>query len=280
LTTPADYDPFCVTAPADSRLPGGGTNQLCGFYDTTLPKFGKVVNVITQASNFGKQSFVNDFVGFSMNARLPRGIRLGGSIDTGRTISDNCFIIDSPMQLKYNAGYNAVYLNGNQPVLGVGTVSAANPTYCHVDVPFSGNLLLRANGTYPLPYGFAVSANFSNSPGVQDLAVWNAPNSVIAPTLHRNLSACGTKDVCTATFTVPLVEPGTAYEKRRTQLDLRFNKTVRLTGKVQLTGNLGIYNILNANNVLSVQTTYGQQWLKPTRVMDPRLFQVAARLDF
>ena len=29
LTT-ADYDPFCVTVPTDSRLPGGGGNQICG----------------------------------------------------------------------------------------------------------------------------------------------------------------------------------------------------------------------------------------------------------
>jgi len=214
------------------------------------------------------------------NARLPKGVRVGGSVDAGRTISDNCFIVDSPMQLKYNAGYNAIYFNGNQAVLGVGTVSSLNPTYCHEDLPLSGNLVIRANGTYPLPYGFAVSANFSNSPGVQDLAVWNAPNSEIAPTLGRNLSSCGTRTVCTATFTVPLVQPGTLYEARRTQLDLRFNKTVRLTRRAQLTGNLGIYNVLNANNVLSVNTTYGAQWLKPTRVMDPRLFQVAARLDF
>jgi hypothetical protein len=279
LTSPSDYNPFCVTTPVDARLPGSGT-QLCGFYDTTVAKFGQVQNVITQSSHFGNQSFVNQFLGFTMNARLPRGIRVGGSVDAGRTVSDSCFVVDSPMQLKYNAGYNAAYLNGNQPVLGVGTVALLNPTYCHEELPFSGNLLIRANGTYPLPYGFAVSANFSNSPGVQDLAVWNAPNSVIAPSLGRNLSNCGTKPVCTATFTVPIIQPGTDYEARRTQLDLRLNKTVRLMGRAQLTGNVGVYNLLNANNVLSVQTTYGPQWLKPTRVMDPRLFQLAARLDF
>ena len=36
--TPADYDPFCVTAPLDSRLPGG--NQVCGLYNITPAKFG------------------------------------------------------------------------------------------------------------------------------------------------------------------------------------------------------------------------------------------------
>ena len=38
LTTAADYDPFCVTAPVDSRLPGGGGNQLCGLYDISRPR--------------------------------------------------------------------------------------------------------------------------------------------------------------------------------------------------------------------------------------------------
>ena len=42
LTTPSDYNPFCVTAPLNPGLPGGGGNQLCGFYDTSLATFGKV----------------------------------------------------------------------------------------------------------------------------------------------------------------------------------------------------------------------------------------------
>src|SRR5437667_9133212 len=33
LVTPADYDPYCVTAPTDSRLPNGGGYQVCGLYD-------------------------------------------------------------------------------------------------------------------------------------------------------------------------------------------------------------------------------------------------------
>ena len=184
------------------------------------------------------------------------------------------------MQLQYNAGPSAAYLNGNSPILGVGTVNALNPTYCHEEIPFKNTLVIRTNGTYPLPYGFSVSGNFSNTSGVMDLAVWNAPNSVIAPTLHRNLAACGTRVDCTATFTVPLIQPGTMYEPRRNQLDLRLNKTFWLTPKVLLTGNLGVYNVLNRNDVISIQTTYGGQWLEPTRVMDARLAQISARLDF
>ena len=27
---PGDYSPYCITAPTDPRLPGGGGNQVCG----------------------------------------------------------------------------------------------------------------------------------------------------------------------------------------------------------------------------------------------------------
>jgi hypothetical protein len=32
----ADFSPFCVTAPSDARLPGGGGYQVCGLYDNTV----------------------------------------------------------------------------------------------------------------------------------------------------------------------------------------------------------------------------------------------------
>jgi hypothetical protein len=28
LVTPTDYDPYCITTPVDSRLPGGGGQEL------------------------------------------------------------------------------------------------------------------------------------------------------------------------------------------------------------------------------------------------------------
>ena len=54
--TPADFDPYCITAPLDSRLPGGGGNQICGLYDVSVAKFGLTDNLITFADNFGKES--------------------------------------------------------------------------------------------------------------------------------------------------------------------------------------------------------------------------------
>src|SRR5712691_4032890 len=56
LVTPADYDPFCITAPTDSRLPTSVSGQqFCGNYDLKPAKFGQIDNVITQASRYGEQ---------------------------------------------------------------------------------------------------------------------------------------------------------------------------------------------------------------------------------
>ncbi len=67
---PADYDPFCVTAPSDSRLPGGGGQQICGLYDVRPAQFGRVNNSITLSNNFGEQKEVFDGVDVSVSARL------------------------------------------------------------------------------------------------------------------------------------------------------------------------------------------------------------------
>jgi hypothetical protein len=122
-------------------------------------------------------------------------------------VSDKCFVIDSPMQQTYLTEY----LHPSNAILGVGAPSTANPSYCHEVVVFNGTLQIRTNGTYPLPAGLAVSANYQNTPGVMDLAVWNAPNSAIAPSIGRNLAACGTRVTCTSTFAIPLIQPGTVY---------------------------------------------------------------------
>jgi len=81
--TPADYTPYCITAAVDPRLPDGGGYPVCGLYDVSPTRFGQVRNLVTQASNFGKESLVNDYFNVGVNTRLGSGVQLGGGLDRG-----------------------------------------------------------------------------------------------------------------------------------------------------------------------------------------------------
>src|SRR5207253_774873 len=78
--TPADYSSYCITAPVDTRLPGGGGYQICGLADVNLNKFGQFNNVVTRASHYGDQSQVGNFFNVNANARFGSG-QFGGGVD-------------------------------------------------------------------------------------------------------------------------------------------------------------------------------------------------------
>ncbi len=99
LVTASDYNTYCITAPMDTRLPDGGGYQVCGLADISPAKFGQVNSIVKKAEDFGKQTRTNDFVNVTLNTRLGDGIVFGAGVDTGRTVTDNCFIVDSPQQL-------------------------------------------------------------------------------------------------------------------------------------------------------------------------------------
>lgn len=279
--TPADYSPYCVTAPSDSRLPDGGGYQLCGFYDVDPSKLGRVTNLVTQGSNFGEQKLSNNFFNVNITTRLGEGVQLGGGVDTGRTTFDNCIVVSNPQEGNYATLAGALNLPAPPGV------PARVPTACRYTVPFSGQTQLKAYGSYPLPWDFVISGTLQNLSGPMITATWNAPNSVIAPSLGRNLAACGTRAVCTATAQVPLIVPGTVYEPRRTQVDLRLTKRFQLAQKARLEANLDLYNAFNDSSVLNTNGTYGSQWLRPIgdpytggALLQGRLIQLGGRLTF
>jgi len=257
--TPADFSPFCITAPSDARLPRGGGYQVCGLYDVSLAKVGRANNLVTQASQFGERTQVSDFFGLTLNARLGPGAQVGGGIDTGRTVTDSCFVLDSPQQL----------LN------------------CRVESPFRAQTQVKVFGSYPLPLQFVVSGTLQNQSGPEILATWTAPNAAIAPSLGRNLASCGTAAVCNGTAQVPLVAPQTMFEARRTQLDLRLSKLFRIGSQLRLQANLDVYNALNASSLLGINNNFGAQWRFPVTslatgagVLDGRLVQFSGLLTF
>ena len=256
LVTPADFTPYCVTAPTTAAngltLPGGGGYQICGLADVSLAQFGRVENLVTRADDYGKQTQVSNFVSLTTNARMGSSLQFGGGIDAGRTVIDRCFTVDSPQEL----------LN------------------CRTVTGLRGTTQIKLFASYMLPGEVVVSTIFQNMPGQEILATYTASNAEIAPSLGRNLAACGTRTPCTATATVPLIAPATEYEARRTSLDLRVGKSLRLGARMRLQANLDVYNVLNRSDILRVNTAFGPNWRQPIVIMDPRLVQIGGQLTF
>jgi hypothetical protein len=252
--TPADFDPFCVAAPSNPALPGGGGYQVCGLYDVKPAKFGLTDNLVVPASTYGKQTRVGNFVHAEIDTRLRSGMLLRGGIDTGQIVTDQCFVVDSPQAL----------LN------------------CRAAPGWGGRTQIKVQASYPFPGDFVFAAILQNVQTVPYGANYTMTNAQVAPFLGRNLAACGTRTIetCTATVVVPLINPDQSFEKRRTQLDLRFTKRFNLTNRTRLQANLDLYNATNSAALLTTNNSYGRQWRNPTAIVNGRLMQLSTRITF
>jgi hypothetical protein len=246
--TPADYDPYCITAPVDGRLPASVSgSQLCGFYDVKAAKFGQSTNFTTFADHFGKQTEIFNGVDLSGSARLGRGAQAAGGVSFGRTSTNRCFVVDSPQE----------------------TVN------CDVRPPFQPNI--KAIAVLPLPWwSLQTSLALQSVPGPMITATYTARNAEISPSLGRNLSS-GTS----GTATVELIKPGTLYSPRVNQLDLSLAKIIKLQGAA-LKASLGVFNIFNASDIQQVNLSYSptSNWPQPTVTLDARSAQFSVQLDF
>jgi hypothetical protein len=271
-TTLADFDPYCVTAPADPRLPGVGGNQICGLYDIKPAKFGQVSNLVTDAKHYGNYIDVYNGVDAALNARLARGIVLQGGTSTGRERVDNCDLVS---EIDNPAAALPYYFFGGH--LGPNVSGTASPSqrFCNVAPRFLTQL--KVLGVYPLPWwGLQTSATFQSMPGPEITALYVASNAQVAPSLGRNLAAGAA-----GTASLQLIEPGTQFEKRLNQLDFRVSRFFKVgAGVSRIQGTIDVYNLLNASSILALNTRYGASWLRPTAILPARFVKFGVQLEF
>jgi hypothetical protein len=254
---PDDYDPYCVTAPVDQRLPTSG-QQICGLFDLNPAKVGQVDRVGTGANVFGNQYERWNGFDLTMDARLPK-VRLQGGISTGKTMEDNCEIV-----AKVPESAAAGLGNGQR--------------FCHTETPYLTQF--KCLGAYTLPWEIQVSGTLQSVPGQVVTASATYTSAQIAPSLGRQLSSA-------STATVSLVEPGTLYGDRMNQVDLRLTKTFQY-GRSRLQGMVDLYNALNDNTVLVQSNVYGATagpntgtaWLVPQAIMPGRVVKFGMQLNF
>ena len=258
---PGDFDPYCIAAPTDPRLPNSG-QQICGLHDIKAGSFGLVNNYVTKASNFGNAKETFSGVDLTVNARM-KGLYVSGGVSTGSTLTDSCFVVDSPQASFSSAG-----------------LREAGLYQCRNRSPWAAGTQLKFSAIYTLPLQMRASLTYQNVAGIPLTASYVASNAAIQPSLGRNLSACRGAAVCTATSTVDLMANNQVYrEGRNTQLNVRLSRMFRVRG-LRLEPQLDVFNLLNSNQVLGMTTRYGAAWQNANSILAPRVFKLGAQVSF
>jgi hypothetical protein len=270
--TAADFDEYCITAPRDARLPGGGGYDVCGLYDVKPSAFGRVNTFRTSANRFGEQKETWNGVDFLINARMPNGSFLQGGVATGKATADDCAVRENFPQVTTSNGYTL-----SEGLYSGNTASGTAATqFCHIEMPWLTTF--RLVGGHPLPWGVQLSGTMQNNYGAPLYVNYVATNAEIAPRLGRNLSAGATSSV-----TVNVVEPGALLYDRLTQVDLRVAKEFRFGG-TRVKGMLDLYNALNGNTVIASNMAYvnaaNNAWNRPQVILVGRIIKFGAQINF
>jgi hypothetical protein len=266
---PSDLTPFSVVAPIDPRLPGGGGYVVSGLYDVVPEKEGQIDNLIVDAGRYG--SWHQYFNGLDVTVDVRAGTRFtfSGGTSTGQTVADNCGVRARLPELATTTTGTSAFGAG----LTGSAVTLVSP-YCHV--AFGVLTQFRGLSSYLVPrLDIQLAATFQSKPGAMLAANYAAPNSLVAPSLGRDLSGGA------ANVTVNVIRPGTMYGDHVNELDLRVAKIVRL-GRTRSTFALDVYNALNSSAVLTYNTAFvpGATWPQPLTILTPRFLKITFEIDF
>jgi len=254
LTSAGQYSPYFVTAPSDSRLPGGGNYTVGPLFDITPALFGQAQNEINQIENYG--AYIRNWNGVDINvsARLRNGLTLQGGTSTGKLRTDTCAI------------------RANVPEWGPGTLT--NP-FCNDVQPFLTQV--KAIGTYIVPkVDVLLSGTFNSTPGPSLSATVNfaaTPGSPLVQSLGRQLSSAA------ATQTINVLPPDTLFGDRVNDLDLRIGKILKFS-RFRTNVALDVVNVFNSDAVLAYNPLLNATWPTPTSVLQARLARLSVQLDW
>ncbi len=279
---PGDFERWTITAPADSRLPGGGGYPLTFYTQTAAAAARPASQFVTLAKDFGEYKERWHGVDVTLNARLRNGLIFQAGTSTGRKLADRCDVfpkIDSPAP---NGNIVAIPTQGAATSAGGALWDAGS---CFSKEKFLTTL--RGLATYTVPrIDVQVSATMRSQPGLEKTAVWQLPNSVVQTQLGRLPPGA----LATGITTVSLLDNDAhrLYGDRRTQIDMRFAKIVRI-GPTRADIGFDLGNLLNTNYATTYEGIYqfsanntlnGGTWDNPTNVVTPRFVRVNFTVNF
>jgi hypothetical protein len=261
LVEASDYTGYSITAPLDSRLPGGGGHVVTGLYDVNPGRSGQIDNLVTDSRQYGQWYQYFNGLDVTINVRTRGGLTFQGGTSTGQTVADNCDVRANLPEL--NAGIGAG--------LAGSTVNTTSP-YCHV--AYGVLTQFRGLTAYTIPkIDVQVSGVMQSKPGPLLLANYAVQNAAVVPSLGRNLSGNATQ------VTVNLIEPGTLYGNRLNQLDVKVAKVLRFGARRAVVG-VDVFNALNSGAILSYNNTFNAVWLQPVTILAARMAKITAEFTF
>ncbi|HKF66390.1 MAG TPA: TonB-dependent receptor [Vicinamibacterales bacterium] len=270
-TANSDWTPYSITAPLDSRLPGGGGNTISGLYDVVPTKAGQIQNLLIDSSKYGEEYQYFNGLDITLNLRLRNGLTLTGGTSTGQTVADACAVRANLPELNQGIGAGLV---GS-------TVNTTSP-YCHV--AYGVLTQARGLGSYVIPkIDVQVSGVFQSKPGALLAANYAAP-ATAGSALVQSLGRLPTGTP--ANITINLLAPGSMYGDRVNQLDFRIAKILKF-GRTRTMAGIDLYNALNSNAILTYNnafvpatSTSAGSWLQPVTILTGRLVKFSAEITF
>jgi hypothetical protein len=269
----SSYDAFCITAPSDPDLPGGGGYQVCGVQDLKPAVFAQNLpanSLIRFSSDFGDET--NLYQGFDANidARFRNGAFLKAGIGATARTFDNCNLLA--------AGLDAVVTATSQ---GTETYPDGSSS-CHREYGYRPDL--KASGSYTLPWDIQLAGTFQFSRGIQNGGAGPSLNASWAITSAQAATIGARTWTSVASRTINLMREGSDYGKHNLeQLDLKLAKRFTLD-KVRLRVDFDLYNVFNSSWPYTVTTAYSTAptgtWQRPTNVLQNRFFKLGANISF
>ena len=250
---------YTLTAPSDSRLPGGGGYTVGPLYNVDPSVFGTGTVLVRPTSEVGDDTRVFNGVDVTFNLRNARGITFSGGTSTGKVANDWCEIRDAVPE---------AYL--------------LNP-YCRTESPWQTSF--RSLLTYTIPkIDVLFSTVFQDKVNVgTDQLVSQAATYTLTPADQAAGAAQIGRTLTTAgPLQVNLLATGQVYGDRVRQWDIALKKVIRFSTQ-RLTVGVDMYNLLNNNVTLAFNPVFVPAvsgWNSPTSYMNPRIFRLNAEFAF
>jgi hypothetical protein len=240
--TPADYTP--ITTLNGQPIVNPLTNQPMTLFSLNPSLVGATNNLITNIPALDTNTY--NGVEFTATKRLSRNFQLL----TGFTIQRQKGV--------YGAGGSDEALgdNFNDPNLNINR----QDNYLNMDATY----VFKLDGTYNLPKGFALSANFQHYTGfpIRPTAFFQGP------------------ELAQGNEIVALLPAGAIRYPSVNLLNLRVSREFIIADRIHIEPLIDLFNITNAQTVVSENTFVGSAYLQPSNTVNPFLARIGMRVTF